>query len=414
MAVKSAYASIIPVEWHRVAWISAAREQFWRFFMGGEGSNKPIISKGKKKNSGETLRISLIGSLRGKGTTGSEADLLGSEETPTITHMDVTLGYTSHGVVWHKYHDFITNQELRALWSKELGAWSGRYTDDQMFLTLLPKDLTDAARNVVYANAKTFATLVDTDTIDLDDLEALRYKLIGAGAKPLRTIGSGPNRQYIYGCVVDGTVAEYLRALADWQDAQQYAAARGLTNPLFTAAIGMIRGMLVFEYNEQEGFQGTAIRPSAVLSATCDATTLTFGTAAQKVEFTRFFPAVNFYVRVVDGANTEIVQVTVKTDYNFTCGQLANSHAAGVVVELANAASGTSIARVLGFGAQCACYGVGQRPQLMPYRPPWAQQLGVGIDFIEGFAGVKDARTAAYRNHAELIVSAKSKHRAYA
>ena len=412
---KSDIADLIPIEWDRVALISAAREQYWSFFMGQTGSGQPVVVKAKRKNSGEIIRIELVGSLRGAGTRGADSSLLGNEERPPVTHVDVTIDYVSHGVVWHKLSDFISNQNLRGMWAQELGGWAGRDQDDVIFTGFLPLDLTDAARNPLYHGNKTFATLVDADTITYEDIEALRAKLAGIGAKPLRSIGKGPRAKKVYGMVVSRHCAEHIRALADWKQAQREAAIRGLQNPIFTGALGMVHGMVVYEYDDIEGWQGCAMRPAGILSADpgLGGTTLTFGTAAQKRDFTRFFPDVNFYVRIVRGAATEIVQVTAKTAYSFTCGATAAAHPIGTTIELCSAAAGGSIERVLGFGAQCVGWAVGQRPKLMPFRPPWAQQIGVGIDYIAGVAGIKDARTGKYANHAELVVACPSKHLAY-
>ena len=168
-----------------------------------------------------------------------------------------------------------------------------------------------------------------------------------------------------FGIVISEVDEYWLKGDEDWKKAQFYAADRGTGNPLFTGAIGMWNGCIVYvnrSVKSANNVLGSPLRPEGRLYSTIDASTtganyVTLG-ASGKTNFTKFFPATGTLK-----IGTEELTYTAKSAYGFTIsarganGTTGAIHTAGDLVTLRDVSQ-------IGFGAEVMCW-LGYEKQLI-------------------------------------------------
>lgn len=237
----STYHSIdysVPELWNAKLYMQAQRQMFWSKFEGPEGSGMPVIRKDDlSKDAGDVIHIQTVKNLTGAGVTG-ESTLQGNEEALSMTQTDLSIDWFRHAVAISKRSkkrinfDFVV-QAAQPLLSYHIA----KKMDDAIFTKF------GTATTALYAgDATSTATLDASDTISTTTLNKIKTYLDANLAMPLRLDG-GNN---YYGIIIHPYDAYNLRADSTWTQAQRDANLRGETNPIFSGAMGVYNGMIVY------------------------------------------------------------------------------------------------------------------------------------------------------------------------
>lgn len=228
----------VPELWNAKLYMQAQREMFWAKFEGPEGSGMPVIRKDDlSKDAGDVIHIQTIKNLTGSGVTG-ETTLAGQEERVSMTQTDLTIDWLRHAVAISKRSkkrinfDFVV-EAAQPLLSKMIS----KKMDDDLFTKF------GTATTAIFANdATSTATLDASDTLSCATLDKIKTYLEDGLAQPL----SGADGEKYFGIVVHPYDAYNLRRDSNWIAAQRDANVRGNTNPLFSGAMGVYNGMIIF------------------------------------------------------------------------------------------------------------------------------------------------------------------------
>lgn len=238
VATPSSIDYAVPELWNAKLYMQAQREMFWAKFEGAEGSGMPVIRKDDlSKEAGDVIHIQTVKNLTGSGVTG-ESTLQGNEEKLSLTQTDLTVDWLRHAVAVTKRSkqrinfDFVV-QAAQPLLSKMMS----KKMDDDIFTKF------GTATTALFAgDASSTGTLDASDTLSTTTLDKLKTYLEHALAMPL-TDNAG-NRYY--GLVIHEYDAFNLRRDSNWITAQKDANVRGSDNPLFSGAMGVYNGIIIF------------------------------------------------------------------------------------------------------------------------------------------------------------------------
>ena len=382
-------AYLIPEWWDTKVRTDAARKAFWDKFEGKEGSNQPIITRTDfTKKAGDTVHIQVISELLNEGVT-AESTLQGSEGKLSLGQFDLTANWLRNAVAFNKKStkEAFFNAIMTA--NNRLSSWLARRKDADMFEQIL-----DNTTHTIYANdASTSATLGSNDTFGTTEIDRIRLALIRKGAIPIRTIADGKAEQPIYGIVISELDAYNLQADTVWVQSQQNAGVRGEKNPLFTMAMGMYHGCLVYVHHGIGGFQGTPLRPETSLyqdHLLGEVTTITVGADANK-NHTKFFPddGTIKIVRASDGEE-EYVSYSSKTANTFVITARGATYGGVTPNAALNLVTGDLVTNLnhqskqVGFGAEVAARVWGKYPAAIRQELDYGFEYGVGIECVYG------------------------------
>lgn len=228
----------VPELWNAKLYMQAQREMFWAQFEGPEGSGMPVIRKDDlSKDAGDVIHIQTIKNLTGSGVTG-ESTLQGNEEKLSLAQTDLTIDWLRHAVAISKRSkkrinfDFVI-QAAQPLLSRMMST----KMDADMFT------LFGTATTAIFAgDASSTGTLDASDTLSTTTLDRIKTFMENALTQPL----TGENGEKYFGIVVHPFDAHNLRRDSNWIAAQRDANVRGSTNPLFTGAMGVYNGMIIY------------------------------------------------------------------------------------------------------------------------------------------------------------------------
>lgn len=231
----------VPELWSAKLYMQAQRQMFWTQFEGPEGSGMPVIRKDDfSKDAGDVIHIQTLKNLTGSGVTGAST-LAGNEEKLSMAQTDLTIDWFRHAVAIDKRSkkrinfDFIV-QAAQPLLSRLVA----KKMDDAIFTKF------GTATTALYAgDATSTATLDASDTLSTTTLDKIKTYLESNLAMPLQLNGG----LSVYGIVIHPYDAYNLRQDSTWKQAQREANLRGETNPIFSGAMGIYNGMLVFVNN---------------------------------------------------------------------------------------------------------------------------------------------------------------------
>lgn len=228
----------VPELWNAKLYMQAQREMFWAGLEGEEGSGMPVIRKDDlTKEAGDVIHIQTLRNLTGSGVTG-ESTLEGNEEKLSLAQTDLTIDWFRHAVSITKRSkarinfDFVV-QAAQPLLSKLVA----KKMDDDMFTKF------GTATTAIFAgDATSTATIDASDTLSTGTLDKIKTYLGSRNAMPL----SGGNGKTYFGIVIHEYDAYNLRRDTAWQQAQRDANIRGEENPIFTGAMGVYNGMIIY------------------------------------------------------------------------------------------------------------------------------------------------------------------------
>lgn len=386
----------IPEFWNARLYNDGVRSAFWGAkFEGKEGSNKPIIVKDDfTKGPGDKIHFQVLSDLFSAGVTG-ETSLMGSEDKLVMAQYDLTVDWIRNAVAFTKNVQRRVNFDTVQVARQRLSDWIARYIDEGMFTQLLS---TESPSTLYAGDASSESTLGSNDTFGVEEIDRIKLALQRKGAIPISVKMSGGEELQCYGIVISELDEYWLKGDEDWKKAQWYAADRGAGNPLFSGAIGMWNGCIIYvnrSVKSANNVLGSPLRPEGRLYSTIDASTtganyVTIAASTTKGDITKFFPT-SGTLRIDD----EDLTFTAHSAYGFTIsarganGTTGAAHTAGALVTLRD------VSTQIGFGAETAVRGWGMKPSPITQVYDYGFEQGIGVEAIFGQVAVKNTASVA-------------------
>ena len=241
----------VPQLWSDRLIAQAENKTFWKKFEGPEGSSMPIIRKDDlTKAPGDTIKMDMVLALTGAGVTGDTNALSGNEEALKFRQLSVQVSDLAHAVRWTEKTEALINYDTRSTALNQLQKWLAGKLDDRIWSELTGGGTTLPTLNQWFAGTATSVnTLADSDTagrLKLSDIsDAKAYAQSTLKIEPMQT----DNGEEYYGLVLHPFTALSLKKDTNYQQAQRDANVRGDNNPLFTGAIGVWDGVILYSSN---------------------------------------------------------------------------------------------------------------------------------------------------------------------
>jgi N4-gp56 family major capsid protein len=231
------------------------RLAFYNRFM-GQGINKAIqVKMDLTKKAGDTLTFGLRPKLKGTSRTEGDSTLKGREEVLDFYDDEVTVDEVRWAVA---RQGAMTDQRV-------LFSYEGEAKDALRILAAeeLDADITTAltaaqagSDRVLYGSATGNTALSDVDnTNDKLTLSMLRMikRLTKIQCNPLIRPIRMVNGEEFFIVILHPYATRDLKdnvGTNEWGDIQKNAAARGKDNPMFTGALGVWEGLMLYEYEK--------------------------------------------------------------------------------------------------------------------------------------------------------------------
>lgn len=380
--------SAIPEFWSSRLYDDGIKKAFWGSkFEGKEGSNKPIITKDDfTKGPGDSIHFQVISQLISSGVTG-ESTLVNSEDKLSMSQFNLTVDWIRNAVAITENLERKVNFSFVQVARQRLSNWIARYIDESMFTQLITTE-TDA--EVLYSgDASSEATLGDNDTFGTEEIDRMKLALQRKGVIPISVKMKDGEELEMFGIVISEIDEYWLKGDEVWQQAQRESGIRGDQNRIFTGALGIYNGCILYVHRSVKSglnIQGSPLRPECYLSTPIDTddTTIVVGTNS-KANYTKFFPSTGT-LRI----GSEDLTYTSKTATGFTVsarganGTTAASHAVGSLITLRN------VSTQIGFGAEVAIRGWGMKPTPITQEHDYGFERGIGVKAIFGQVAIKD------------------------
>lgn len=257
------------------AWLEARVNSFWANFF-GEGPNNVIqVEKSFMKSKGDAVNYSLVQDITTRGLGGSaiqgyhpynDTNLrMEGQEASVSTYSDsVLLAQLREALVTGgKLSEQRSSLNQREHMKQILAYWAGRIMMDELiFKKLSGTTFTDknsqtigeaATANslVIYGGGKAARNqLTSSDTFTLSLLRrAKTAAMVGNSSiwriRPMMISG----RPY-YGCVVHPYQVYDIQGSQEWEQAMREAQVRGPENPLFSGALGIWNGVILYSHDK--------------------------------------------------------------------------------------------------------------------------------------------------------------------
>ena len=375
----------IPEKWDTKIRLDAIKNAFWgKRFEGKQGSSSPIIiNTDFTKGPGDKIHFQTMTRIKNAGVTG-ETTLTGSEVKLVLGQYDLEVDWLRNAVGFSKRGLKRANFDAVMVAGQELADWLARYVDDAMFEELVSSE----SPSTIYAGNKSSEAALDSGSVfNTNCLDRIKIALIRKGAIPLKVKVSGGVTLKYYGVVIDPLDGFNLRADDAWYSANKDANLRGLDNPIFSGALGIYNGIIVYEFGNIGGEMGTWLRPEAKLSIALGLATTTITCTIDSdtgIDALKYFPS-SGTIRI----DNEDMTYTSESGYYFTVSargvnSTATTHAAGAIVSLRN------ITKQIGFGSEIAVRGWGLYPRATKEVQDYGFRNGVGIEAIFGQQAIKN------------------------
>lgn len=243
--------SSIPEIWAKDALRRVKVEGFWGPFVGPEGSGAPIIQKTELLNGeGDLIHIQVTDPLTGAGQTGDTSVVVGNEEHLATGEIKASPLLYRHGVRINSRAGKKSILDLRAEGRMRLEEWMRNKIDNKRFETLLATSLPAPLASETYtpnAYAVGGGTTADSvavgDLLTVGEVQKIKLALRLQQAKPVM-VGGKPH----YFLVVHPNSTYGLKQDTRYEAWVREAAARGDSNPLFTGALAVIDGMVIYDH----------------------------------------------------------------------------------------------------------------------------------------------------------------------
>lgn len=394
LMTKSDVDNLIPEKWEKKLRYNAKWASVFDKFEGPEGSNKPIIVRNDfTKEPGDLVHINVISRLRNAGVTG-ESTLKTNEGKFSIGQFDVQVDWVRNAVSFTAkatkeamFNNIMTAQRLNA-------DWLAQEKDSDMFTQLI----TTASPDTLYGgSASTQATLDSTSTFGVAEINRIKLALVRKKALPIKVkVDKGVELPF-YVIMISEMDGWNLKADFLWNKYQCEAAVRGLENPVFTGALGIINGCIIHVVSGLAGDQGTPLRPEASIYGAHNnsVTTITVGVSTA-VNWTKYFADSGTLSIMNSSGEKEYVSYSAKTYNTFTTagrgatygsstGDGASAYVAGDIVTQSN-----YLTRQIGMGAEIAIRSWGLHPTRITELEDFGFEVGIGVKAVYGQKAIED------------------------
>lgn len=223
---------------------------WWSAWEGPPGSTMPVIRKDDlMKGAGDTVKIDIVLALTGTGLTGDVVATEGNEEKLKLRQMSVPVDKVSHAVRWTELSQVLITHDLRVTAQNQLAKWLAGKLDTDIF-----NEMSGNGTSVIPTLNKWFSgtattrnTIADSNAggrLTLATMTELKaYAQTELKIEPLRL----ENGEEMFGLIAHPyAIMQLKRDDTSWAQAQRDARERGLTNPLFTGAVGMWDGIAIY------------------------------------------------------------------------------------------------------------------------------------------------------------------------
>jgi hypothetical protein len=267
--------------------------------------------------------------------------------------------------------------------------------------------LTTDVQHVLYAgNATAVTNLKKLDgtinSLTLGSLKRAHSALESIGAEPIMVERKSGEEFPVYGAFITAHDFANLKLDPAYAKANELAGLRGEDNPIFTGAVGMIDGMMIYVCRDIRG-DGSPLRPEAKIygAHAADATTIVVGSDTSGIiDYTEFFPSSGTLSIVNESGAVEYVTYSGKGTYRFTGCTRAATY--GDVTSTASAYTGGATNReyvTLGhmqshlvcFGAQSMMRAFSKQMAYTKQERDYGNEIGVGIKWIGGHKATKNS-----------------------
>lgn len=388
----------IPEKWVAELRADADRQTFWGpNFEGEEGSGKPIVRKDDfTREPGDTIRVQTISPLSRAGVTGNTT-LTGVEELLNLGQFTLTADWFRHAISFNRRATRRSAFDSFKISRPLLAKWAAKKIDDDAFKQLI---VTETAQSIVFAgDAASAAAMGGANVFTPDEIDRAKLTLQSLGALPFGVIMDNGQERPMFGVVVS-EVSEYqLKANSAWNQALREAEIRGQKNRLWTGALGMWNGVIVYTLPSVRASTykwGSYIRPEARVSGahTAAITTLTVGsTDTAQTNYTEYFPSTGNLL-----IGDEIIAYTGLTNGTFTGltrGAQATVAAALTDGQLVALASNTvERERAIVFGSEALVRTWAVLPTNRNEIQDFGFKFGIGIEMALGHKAVVDVRSS--------------------
>ena len=309
----------IPVWYAEKIQMDAESKEFWSKLEGAEGSDSVIIRRdGRLNQSGSAEYFTTAKQMYGAGVTG-ETELRGNEEKYVFDDYTLTVEWLRHAISFTEKARKRSIADLSNLASPMLAGWLARRKDKDLDYQLITTET--SAKTLYGGSYATTANDLNSDcTFGWEELQKGYAQLESMGAEPYEVTNVKGETFPVYGVCITERDAYHLRGDGMWIKANCEAAIRAENNAIFTNAIGMAGGILVYVRRGIQGKPISYLRPEARIYTTHTAvvTTITVGSSDGR-DYTQMFPSTGtLAITPAAGGATEFVSYTGKTAYTFT------------------------------------------------------------------------------------------------
>lgn len=271
--------------WSAKVLMDARSQNVWREFIGGEGSQKPVIEKRDlSKGGADTVIFTTKAPIRGQGKLG-ENELKSATAKPRWGTFSVVVDLLRQSMSWTQVIRLLrfSGQSMDEYSSEALAEWLARKEEDDFQVVLLRTARLVNTANMMYVNNRTsLSGLLSADTIVTTTIDKGRGLLISQGALAMGTLKDRSSGKKVpkYMLFAPDTFASPLRSSSTYLQAVRDADTRGDENRLFNGQYALWNNTVIYPHDividTAVGRQGSPLAPRAYLgTALSDSSTTT-------------------------------------------------------------------------------------------------------------------------------------------
>jgi N4-gp56 family major capsid protein len=227
--------NLIQKQWAKDLFSDVWTDQFFTRFTGSSANS--IIQTNtslKGKGAGDMVRFAIVYNI--EGTPIMDCNTLEGNEIPMAEdYMDVTVHLYRQGIELPcmDYEEHLTWINHRQLAKEQLKNYFADYFDKEIFTKLAATPTANRTRTL-------------TGNLVLDNISELKEQARMAEPVKIRPVRVDGADRYVF--VMHPYVARELKMSAEWKDVNKVADVRGGSNKLYTGALGMWDGVVLFEH----------------------------------------------------------------------------------------------------------------------------------------------------------------------
>ena len=234
--------NLVPKVWASKVWHEGKKASYFDKFTATDGSNIVHVNKDLSKTKGDSVKFGLQLDLTGAGVTGNTT-LKGAEDVLTLYDMSVSVDQVRNAVVRYDADDQKSPYDNLPMIKNALIQWFANWQDNTLITKLTASPTAGEFISAASAGTEVAITANDKLTTTLISTAKRKATLHAPKVKPLKVDGED-----VYIMLVGTYAARDLKTDSAWLAAQQTAANRGDTNPLFKGSLGKWDGVVLYEY----------------------------------------------------------------------------------------------------------------------------------------------------------------------